>query len=282
MPDVFVAAPSSEYTVVGHFRVWSGFRHNEVPVQSYKLHVSATAESATDVAQIILPELRRLKIPHKIAATLGDYRSMNAGTQAGKFITVYPRSAGEGRRLRLLMGRKLRIHGFGGRNRFIAVEGEASLGMSGGVYTRYGANVRIPYNKGGLGLFKTNDLGQAVDKTGQPLLYRNKPVNLGEPFPAEERENIMNLLYSEGVIEPDNARGWPPRHPPREPWLRQLVSLLCHFVCDGSRVGISKSCNLEPWREERPHTAEAGPEAGSHEHAVASRFASLLEGAAVN
>lgn len=155
------------------------------------------------MAQIILPELTRLGVPHKIAASKAEYQMLNSEGQAGKFITVYPRSPGEGRKLRLLLGKKLRMHGVQGRKNFIAVEGEASLGMSGGVYARYGANVRISYGEGELGLFRTNELGQAVDKTGKPLIYRGEPVDLSKPFDLKNHDNIMSLLYRDGVIEPD-------------------------------------------------------------------------------
>src|SRR5262249_56245092 len=61
----------------------------------WKMHISARPEQAEIVARIALPILRNMQVPHKVVATLEEYERFNRSRQAGKFISVYTRSATE-------------------------------------------------------------------------------------------------------------------------------------------------------------------------------------------
>ena len=55
----------------------------------YKLHITASNETAEATAKAALPVLQRLNARHKVVFPLDCYQRMNQGEQAGKFITVY-------------------------------------------------------------------------------------------------------------------------------------------------------------------------------------------------
>jgi hypothetical protein len=59
------------------------------PVQGWKLHVTASAGNLGDIARRVLPLLRGLGVAHKIVKTGREFDAQQ-GTQAGKFITIYP------------------------------------------------------------------------------------------------------------------------------------------------------------------------------------------------
>src|SRR5689334_22373787 len=66
----------------------------EVPEQGWKLHVSATAESAGDVLRRVLPVLVEARCAFKLAGSAIAVDDLNEGeagvSQIGKFVTVYP------------------------------------------------------------------------------------------------------------------------------------------------------------------------------------------------
>lgn len=68
--------------------------------QGWKLHVSATVLTANDTLQRVAPLLRARGTRFKAPSSLLELQRLNCGlfygySQVGKFITVYPRSAGE-------------------------------------------------------------------------------------------------------------------------------------------------------------------------------------------
>jgi hypothetical protein len=69
------------------------------PVQGWKIHVSATIISATDVFARVHPILRKHDALFKVPCRLDFLKSLNSGlsdfSQVGKFLTIYPRSTAE-------------------------------------------------------------------------------------------------------------------------------------------------------------------------------------------
>ena len=68
--------------------------------QGWKLHISATILTATEVFETVAPFLQSLKARFKAAASLFDLKNLNTGiihgySQIGKFIVVYPQSDSE-------------------------------------------------------------------------------------------------------------------------------------------------------------------------------------------
>ena len=81
--------PDSEGYVQGKiFRQWIPERP---PSEGWKVHVSASPDSAPQIAGLVLPELRAMNVAHKVVGTPESLGRMG-GTQAGKFITIYPRN----------------------------------------------------------------------------------------------------------------------------------------------------------------------------------------------
>jgi hypothetical protein len=74
-------------------------RHGE-PSQGWKIHVSATVLNACEIFKKTAPFLNSLDVQFKAPASLDELTRLNSGlqfgySQVGKFITVYPGSAGQ-------------------------------------------------------------------------------------------------------------------------------------------------------------------------------------------
>ena len=89
--DEIYATLDDDYVPSGVFQEWYRV---DAPAGGCKIHVSVAEKSvdALMVATFVLPELRRLRIRHKITRNFDEYRSLNRGDQRGKFITIYARS----------------------------------------------------------------------------------------------------------------------------------------------------------------------------------------------
>ncbi|HEY3238627.1 MAG TPA: hypothetical protein VGL92_03600, partial [Acidimicrobiia bacterium] len=74
-----------------------------LPDQGWKLHVSATEESAADVLAAVVPVLVAEGAAFKFAAGLGYVRALNSAgadrASSGKFLTVYPTDDDQARRI---------------------------------------------------------------------------------------------------------------------------------------------------------------------------------------
>jgi hypothetical protein len=116
------------------FSQWEGPGLTTLPDQGWKMHVSMNPERATEIAETVLPELRKRGITHKIAKDLADFSTWE-GTQAGKFITIYPRNDQEAREIARLISDALEKKGLKDSD-FIPIKGEDVSGT--GVYARYG------------------------------------------------------------------------------------------------------------------------------------------------
>jgi hypothetical protein len=114
-------------------RIFMDFISHPVPSQGWKLHVSADVASAARVAEAVLPALRRMGINHKVVRSLQDLAKMSRGQQ-GKFITIYPDDDAQALRIAAELDGLLSGLGATGPG----VVGEASVGSSGLLYSRYG------------------------------------------------------------------------------------------------------------------------------------------------
>jgi hypothetical protein len=106
----------------------------DLPDQGWKLHVSLAPEHASEIADAVLPQLRKMNVTHKVAHSLGDF-SRWEGTQAGKFITIYPHNEQEARQLSKIFSEVLEKKGFKSSD-FIPIKGEEDCGT--GLFGRYG------------------------------------------------------------------------------------------------------------------------------------------------
>jgi hypothetical protein len=102
---------STEYlplTVNGSMWRYSRQPEDNDPDQGWKLHLSATILSASDVFAAVSPFLKNQGAMFKAPVSIYELFKLNSGTlygysQVGKFITVYPRSSDEA----VLLARKL-------------------------------------------------------------------------------------------------------------------------------------------------------------------------------
>lgn len=103
-------------------------------VQGWKLHVSSTPSQGHLLLRVLLPRLRSVGVPFKVAASADVLSSLNEGgfgaTQVGKFVTIYPDSTADAVELASQLIRDL--DGFDGP----AIPTDLSLGTV--VYARYG------------------------------------------------------------------------------------------------------------------------------------------------
>jgi uncharacterized protein YpmS len=111
------------------------------PAEGWKLHISATKDSALRIIQVIIPLLESNKIAYKIASSNRhlDFLDQEV-TQSGKLITIYPSSGQHGAIAKLLdqalseaLEAKTLI-----QTDMKPLTGDAQLGKTGGLYARYG------------------------------------------------------------------------------------------------------------------------------------------------
>lgn len=181
---VFARATAREgdsfYGGMGYWREWSGNmeRTSEIPVQGWKVHISARVENAGNVAETVLPILQERGIVHKVVSDVDAYRNLLArpnNTQVGKFITFYPRNEEEAREISRILSAALERRGFSS-NDFIPVAGESPSGL--GLYARYGKIVdQNLIGPDGNPIPGTQ--GMIFDASGQPV-----PDVLGKPHPS--------------------------------------------------------------------------------------------------
>lgn len=132
------------------YQIWKTFwGPGSVTDKGWKLHVSAQPSSALRVAEIAIPILKKHKVVFKICRGLDGLRLLNtfpvtkssSETQAGKFITIYPDTPEKSAELaKELDNAFAEAIGCGRLSScdFCCLVGDAMVGESGAVYTRYG------------------------------------------------------------------------------------------------------------------------------------------------
>lgn len=164
------------------------------PHQGWKLHISATADSAFRVAKTVLPELARLNVDHKIVGSVKFLDLLKADpTQKGKFITIYPKNNIQAAQIAVLMNRLLTEAKFE-PTEFDQVPNDAQLGNTGGLSVRYGAF-------SGLILTVLDDQGDPLLENGFEKIVRDKRDGnykpdfiLSHPFGDLLKNPLRNLL----------------------------------------------------------------------------------------
>lgn len=107
--------------------------------QGWKLHVSAKVENAHIVAAAVLPILARLEVPHKIVSSEAQLSLLaKTPTQAGKFITIYPKDDKQAVEIASVLDRVIKGTGLG-KSDFDHPPSDLLIGQSGAIFTRYGA-----------------------------------------------------------------------------------------------------------------------------------------------
>lgn len=132
--------PSGEYINNGYWWQHMGTNADELPLQGWKFHVSAKPENMAQIAKDVLPELRRLNIPHKVVGDFQRY-AQSAGTtssQQGKFITVYPRNPEEAQQYGKILKEIIQRRGYKSDD-FLNIPNEHEFAP--GIFGRYGRHV---------------------------------------------------------------------------------------------------------------------------------------------
>jgi hypothetical protein len=93
--DEAYATLADNYFPSGVFQEW--IRVDAPAGGGCKIHASVIEQSVDTlmVANFVLPQLRRLRVRHKIVRCFDEYESLNRGDQRGKFITIYTRNPAE-------------------------------------------------------------------------------------------------------------------------------------------------------------------------------------------
>ncbi|MFC4615959.1 hypothetical protein ACFO3K_14625 [Cellulomonas algicola] len=165
-------------------RIFMDWLSHEIPPEGWKLHVSATPESAAATAEAVLPVLRRMGVNHKVVGSPEQLASMGGGQQ-GKFITIYPDTPAQARAIVSTLDSVL-----AGRGSGPAVAGEAPVGGSGVVYSRYGGFTKGTVTDPATGLEVADQRGQICPPWIENIWAtpaRSVPVPV-RPVPAEDRD----------------------------------------------------------------------------------------------
>lgn len=118
-------------------RFYLGYIKTPIRPQGFKLHVSATDRNAAEIAGIVLPLLREMRVNHKVVRTVNEYVMIATGSQRGKFITIFPDSDRQAAEIAQRIDSLLREYCYD-KTDFWAVPNEKPLGTTGAVSTRYG------------------------------------------------------------------------------------------------------------------------------------------------
>lgn len=117
-------------------RIFKDYTADVGPIapEGWKLHVSADAEQAGELAEICLPLLREMKVHHKIVGTVDDYVNVMTGGQTGKLITIYAHTSDMAERVVARIDPAIAAAGIRGP----VVAEEQPIGSSGTIFARYG------------------------------------------------------------------------------------------------------------------------------------------------
>lgn len=128
---------SGEYMDNGYWWQYAGGADVDFPQQGWKFHISAKPENMAQVARDILPELKRLKITHKVVGNFEDYvkRAGTTSSQQGKFITVYPTTTEEAQQYGRILKEIMEKRGYKSDD-FLNIPNEQEFAP--GVFGRYG------------------------------------------------------------------------------------------------------------------------------------------------
>ena len=157
-------------------------RGDEVSEQGWKLHVSATAESAGDVLRRVLPVLVETRCAFKLAGSAFGVECLNEGeaglSQIGKFVTVYPR--GDEQAVRLAVALDAATRGLAGPR----VPSDRPLRPGSLVHYRYGGfTERLAYTSSGdaVPTIRSDDGSWVPDPREERY---DKPAWVEDPFEA--------------------------------------------------------------------------------------------------
>ena len=166
------------------------------PAQGWKIHVSATQLSATEIFSRVRPTLAKHHALFKVPTSLEMLAQLNSGipqfSQVGKFLTVYPRSAAEA--IELARELHLTTRGFCGPE----IPFDKRYRKNSLVYYRYGS-----FRRGDNG---SAEAGVIFDPAGKPYKDRREPGHavprwIDSPFKGwRPRSNDSNIG---GPLGPD-------------------------------------------------------------------------------
>lgn len=81
------------------FPMFRGFDYEALPVQGFKIHLSATILNCLEIFQVVIPFLLEKEIYFKVAGSFPFLKGLNTNLfgyrQVGKFVTIYPLNVNE-------------------------------------------------------------------------------------------------------------------------------------------------------------------------------------------
>jgi serine/threonine protein kinase len=137
----------------------------KIPRQGFKIHVSSPYdfESMVEIANAILPKLRKDKTRHKVVYGIDQYLKLKDDpNQNGKFISIYPRNVAELRKLAKELNAIFDTNENLKAKIYPTTPGEKNLNQLNSVTVRYGLLTSDEID----GLLKVNKNGEILDIHG--------------------------------------------------------------------------------------------------------------------
>ena len=167
-------------------------------MQGWKLHISSRVDQVPDCLARVLPLLREVGVPFKLAASPVVARALNAGEfgeeQVGKIVTIYPDDDAQAAALGERIGKLLQ--GFPGP----AIDNELCVVPGAPVFARYGGfGEHMIRSKLG------NNVAVVTDPDGKLFAdvrwtAMDKILRVNSPFPAAQRSNVGPLIADRFLV----------------------------------------------------------------------------------
>ncbi|WP_068472182.1 class III lanthionine synthetase LanKC [Saccharicrinis aurantiacus] len=164
----------------------------KIPLQGFKIHISATSPNAIDILQLVVPVCIEENVPFKVII---DYNLLNFSNSknfnrasSGKFITIYPLTLGQ---FKLLVDK---FNELTSKYEGPYILSDKSYKESRTVFYRYGGfinNWQLNVFGEKVPLIKSED-GELVKDSRVP--YFQLPEGIKDPFPTENKANGTFLI----------------------------------------------------------------------------------------
>jgi hypothetical protein len=227
--------------------------------QGWKLHISSRTDRVPECLMRVLPLLREIGVPFKLAASSTVARGLNAGEfgqeQVGKIITIYPEDDAQAASLGERIGQLLQ--GFPGPT----IDNELCVLPGAPVYARYGGfsqqTIRSKLGPN-IAVVRDRDGQQFADVRWAAM---DKVLRIESPFPAAQRSLIGPLIADRFlVVGPISLLG------------QRRVSIGVDIV-DARRVAI-KTARRHAGSDDLGRNAVAAIE---HEYRLLSHFHDVID-----
>lgn len=167
--------------------------------QGYKIHVSATEDSAFKIFSLLYNELISKDIFFKVVNGSKNLVKLNKDPiQQGKFITIYPKNDFDAFKIATNLDKILKQYTT--KDDFIRSPHDAQLGSSGGLSTRYGLFIPYPHRKNQIKKIEKGQISNEFIEDNRASGYKPDFIDW-QPFQKLLSDNISNApkIYFQGA-----------------------------------------------------------------------------------